>query len=81
MEKRNLLRVYHRLLEQAGLNKRGLHTLRHTFATRAISSGMDVRTLSELLGHENVATTLNLYCHSSLDTKRDWMEKLDSIAK
>ena len=77
VENRNLLRAYHKMLKAAGLNQRGLHTLRHTFATRALAKGMDVRTLSELLGHENVATTLNLYCHSSLDTKRDWMEKLD----
>ena len=77
MENRNLLRTYHRILKAAGLNQRGLHTLRHTFATRALAAGMDVRTLSELLGHENVATTLNLYCHSSLEKKREWMDKLD----
>ena len=77
LDKRNLLRTYHRILKAAGLNQRGLHTLRHTFATRALAKDMDVRTLSELLGHENVATTLNLYCHSSLDKKREWMEKLD----
>lgn len=80
MEKRNLLRSYHRILKAAGLNQRGLHTLRHTFATRALARGMDVRTLSELLGHEDAATTLNLYCHSSLDKKREWMEKLDAQA-
>lgn len=80
MDKRNLLRSYHRILKAAGLSQRGLHTLRHTFATRALAKGMDVRTLSELLGHENVATTLNLYCHSSLDKKREWMDKLDDAA-
>ncbi len=80
MDKRNLLRTYHRILKQAGLNQRGLHTLRHTFATRAVASGMDIRTLSEILGHENVATTLNLYVHSSLDKKREALDKMDAAA-
>ncbi len=81
MDERNILNAYHKLLKAAGLNQRGLHTLRHTFATRALAKGMDVRTLSELLGHENVSTTLNLYCHSSLDKKREWMDKLDEEAQ
>ena len=81
VENRNILRTYHRILQAAGLNKRGLHTLRHTFATKALAAGMDVRTLSELLGHENVATTLNLYCHSSLEKKREWMDKLDDTVQ
>nr|MBR4280899.1 tyrosine-type recombinase/integrase [Clostridia bacterium] len=45
----------------------GVHALRHTFATRAIESGMDVRTLSEILGHTKVALTLQLYAHSSME--------------
>ena len=80
MDKRNILRTYHRILKAAGLNQRGLHTLRHTFATRAVASGMDIRTLSEILGHENVATTLNLYVHSSLDKKRAALDKMDEAA-
>lgn len=79
LESRNLLRTYHRVLKAAGLNQRGLHTLRHTLATRAIESGMDVRTLSEILGHEDASTTLNLYCHSSLDTKRAGMERMSAV--
>ncbi len=78
MENRNILRTYHRILAAAGLNQRGLHTLRHTFATRALAKGIDVRTLSELLGHEDVSTTLNLYCHSSLEKKREWMDKMEA---
>lgn len=65
IEPRNILRAFHKLLEKASLNKRGLHTLRHYVATRAIENGIDVKTLSELLGHEDVSTTLNLYVHSS----------------
>ena len=77
MDERNILTAYHKILKAAGLNQRGLHTLRHTFATRALAKGMDVRTLSEILGHGNVSITLNLYCHSDLNRKREWMDKLD----
>lgn len=53
-----------------------MHTLRHTFATRAIEAGMDVKTLSELLGHSSVQTTLNRYVHSSLSYQKANVEKL-----
>lgn len=52
------------------------HTLRHTFATRCIAAGMDVKTLSELLGHSGVSVTLNTYVHSSLERKQQQLEKL-----
>lgn len=50
--------------------------LRHTFATRCIELGVDVKTLSEILGHANVSTTLNTYVHSSMERKREQLEKL-----
>lgn len=52
------------------------HTLRHTFATRCIESGMDIKTLSEILGHTDVKTTLNRYVHSSFDLKQSSIDKL-----
>ncbi|MGN1340811.1 MAG: tyrosine-type recombinase/integrase [Oscillospiraceae bacterium] len=52
------------------------HTLRHTFATRCVEAGVDIKTLSEILGHENVKITLDRYVHSSMDFKRQNMEKL-----
>lgn len=49
------------------------HALRHTFATRAVESGVDIKTLSELLGHADVSTTLNRYAHSLDEQKRKAM--------
>ena len=52
------------------------HALRHTFATRCIESGMDIKSLSEMLGHASVNITLNTYVHSSLEHKRNQLEAM-----
>jgi len=70
---------FHRYLQQSGLRDMNFHMLRHTFATRCVESGMDVKTLSELLGHANVSTTLGVYVHSSLDQKRTQLERVSTI--
>lgn len=57
-------------LKESNLRKVNFHALRHTFATRCIESGMDVKSLSEILGHASVNITLNTYVHSSLEQKR-----------
>ena len=71
---------YRKLISDAGLKVVGFHTLRHTFATRCIEAGMDIKTLSEILGHASATTTLNIYVHSSLDNKRNQIEKLYSAS-
>ena len=58
---------------------RNFHTLRHTFATRPLESGEDFKTLSELLGHENVEITMRIYAHTLLQTKRDAVQKLNDL--
>ena len=63
-------------LKEIKIEGASFHTLRHTFATRAVEAGIDIKALSELLGHSNVQTTLNRYVHSSLSHKRDNVEKL-----
>lgn len=55
------------------------HTLRHTFATRAVEVGFDIKTLSEILGHSTTTVTLDRYVHSSLELKRANMSKLDAV--
>lgn len=67
---------YHRMLEACSLPSRNFHTLRHTFATRCIEAGMDVKTLSEILGHANTSITLNTYVHSSLERKRKMLDQM-----
>ena len=61
------------------LPHRGFHSLRHTFATRALECGMDVKTLSEILGHKNPSITLMRYTHSLLEHKKSLMNKLGKI--
>ena len=56
-----------------------VHGLRHTFATRALESGMNVKTLSMILGHANSAFTMDVYCHPSDDLKFAEMELLENL--
>ncbi len=67
------------LLKRLSLPHHGFHALRHTFATRAIECGMDVRTLSELMGHTDPTVTLRRYAHSMMEHKRMMMNKLGKI--
>lgn len=72
----NKLKSY---LRQAGIEHKNFHALRHTFATNCIESGMDAKSLSEILGHANVQITLNRYVHPSIALKRQQMNGLSSI--
>ncbi len=76
---RSYQRTFAKLLKKLNIPHRGFHSLRHTFATRAIASGMDVKTLSEILGHTNSIITLNRYVHSPLPHKTDMMNKLGKL--
>lgn len=71
---------FHKFLERCGIRQINYHMLRHTFATRCIEAGVDVKSLSEMLGHANVGITLNTYVHSSMDMKRQQLEKLGACA-
>ena len=76
---RSYQRTYELMLKKHGLPHRGFHALRHTFATRALECGMDVKTLSEILGHKNSSVTLNRYAHSLMDHKKDMMNRLGKL--
>lgn len=76
---RSYQRTFELLLKKLGIAHKGFHSLRHTFATRALECGMDVKTLSELLGHKNATITLNRYAHSMLEHKADMMNRLGRL--
>ena len=65
---------YKVLLTRCGVRYRNFHCLRHSYATRCVERGVDVKSVSELLGHADVRTTLRLYVHSSMDYKRRAVE-------
>ena len=71
--------LFKRTLKAAGIPNINFHALRHTFATRALEAGMDIKVLSSILGHAQASTTLNLYAHALPDHKRQSMEKMSSF--
>lgn len=72
-------RYFNRLLNRIGLQHMNFHGLRHSFAVRALELGVDIRTLSELLGHSSVSTTLNFYGHSLPEHKRNQIERIGGL--
>ena len=69
----NHFKIY---IKASGYTYASFHALRHTFATRCIEVGFDLKSLSEILGHTNVNITLNRYVHSSFELKTNHMNKL-----
>lgn len=67
---------YRKYLEQNAIGSYPFHTLRHTFATRCVETGFDTKSLSEILGHSSIHTTLSIYVHPSMQQKREQMERL-----
>lgn len=70
-------RRFRLLLEHANCKSVRFHDLRHTFATNALQSGMDVKTLSNIIGHVSSATTINIYSHLTDEMKRDAAVKIE----
>lgn len=79
VEPRLLQLKFKKIMVACSLENVTFHTLRHTFATRCVECGFDIKTLSEILGHSDVKTTLNKYVHSSMELKKNNMEKLSCI--
>ena len=76
MEPRTVQNHFKRYLKEAGIPDMNFHALRHTFATRCIEAGFEIKSLSEIMGHVNVNITMNRYVHSSFALKRENMNKL-----
>ena len=79
MEPRTYQNKFQRYLQMAGIEKKNFHILRHTFATNCINSGMDMKSISEILGHSDIKTTLNCYMHPTIEMKRQYMSSLSAI--
>lgn len=67
---------YKTMMRRHELEGYSFHALRHTFATRCIEKGFDTKSLSEILGHSSISTTLSFYVHPTLEQKRAQMERL-----
>lgn len=76
---RTYQKLYKKVLATAGVNDRKFHAIRHTFATRAMELGVDIKTLSEILGHSSVSTTLNIYAHSLMEQKKVAMNRFNEL--
>ena len=79
LEPRTYQKLYKNLLAAAGVNNRKFHAIRHTFATRALELSVDIKTLSEILGHSNVSITLNIYAHSMIEQKKIAIGRLNDM--
>ena len=79
IEPRTMENRFKSVLKKCGIKDANFHALRHSFATRSIELGVDVKSLSEILGHSNVNITLNRYVHPSMKLKHENMNKLNEL--
>ena len=76
VEPRTMQNHFKSYIRESGIEDANFHSLRHTFATRCVELGFEIKSLSEILGHANVNITLNRYVHSSFELKHSLMKKL-----
>ncbi len=79
MEPRACRQRFYKLLDGAGIPRCSYHTLRHTYATRCIENGVDIKSLSEMMGHSDVKITMQRYVHPSMDSKKEQIRKLPTF--
>ena len=79
LDPRSLQYRFANILKNSDMKIRNFHVLRHSFATRCIEKGMDAKCLSEILGHANIKTTLQLYVHPTKAQKRSAMRKVSMV--
>ncbi len=76
---RSYQKTFQSILKKCNISPKSFHCLRHTFATRALELGIDIKTLSEILGHKNSMVTLNRYAHSLIEHKSKMMNKIGKL--
>ena len=80
-EPRTYRNYYKRLMKRLGIPELKFHGLRHSFATRCIEGKCDYKTVSVILGHSNISTTLNLYVHPNLEQKKKCINQMNRSLK
>ncbi|MGB9866751.1 MAG: tyrosine-type recombinase/integrase [Bacillota bacterium] len=76
---RNFNRKFYELCRKAGIEGVNLHALRHTFATRLLEQGENIKVVQELLGHSKISTTADIYSHVVMEVKRQAVSRLDNL--
>ena len=79
LDKSNINRTIHRICKTEGIKPFSVHVLRHTFATRGLEAGIDLKVMQEILGHASLAMTADTYSHVMPDKKKENMEKLKGM--
>lgn len=79
IEPRTMQNHFKKALRKSSVSPANYHSLRHTFATRCIELGFDIKSLSEILGHASVSITMNRYVHPSMELKKDNMQRLSKL--
>lgn len=79
LEPRIMENRFKKALKKSGVEDANFHALRHTFATRCVEVGFDVKSLSEILGHSSVNITMNRYVHPSMELKKENMRRLSEL--
>lgn len=79
VEPRTMENRFKAILKKCGIADANYHALRHSFATRCIEAGFDIKSLSEILGHANVNITLNRYVHPTMQLKHENMNRLSAL--
>ena len=79
LDPRSYQYYFQKVLNDLNIKTHKFHTLRHTFATRCVQCQMDIKSLSEILGHSSVSITLSTYVHTSFDMKKEEMNKFKLV--
>ena len=77
----SVLNMLHRVLERAGLPKIRFHDLRHTFATLALQNGVDIKTVSGMLGHFSAGFTLDTYAHVTTSAQKEAANTMGGVLR
>jgi integrase len=79
MDPRAFQKLYKKILIKNSVPDRKFHAIRHTFATRALELNVDIKTISDILGHSNVSITMNIYAHSLMEQKKIAIDRFNNM--